>query len=225
MGKKLDAVLLLILLVLLSCGAGCADIGGLAISGKTGTLGMGGELTTGIAPNVNARVGINTMDLDFEGDIDDIEFDIGADFSSFSALVDYYVFDGSFRVSGGIVSMNHELALKATGAAGEREDIGDGNYDWETDIGTLSGSVEIDDVAPYVGIGWGNTLGRNKRWGFYTDLGIAFAGSPDAKLSATGAGATPGLAEDLAKEEDEIQDELDAFRFYPVLSMGLFFRF
>lgn len=220
MDKKLNAILLLILLVLLSCGAGCADSGGLAISGKTGTLGLGGELTTGIAPNVNARAGLNTLDFDFDGEIEDIEYDIGLDFSSFSALVDWYIFDSSFRISGGIVSLNHELALDAT--PNENVDIGDREYT-PAEIGTLSGSVEIDDVAPYIGIGWGNTLGRNKRWGFYTDLGVAFAGSLDVKLSATGAGAD--LAANLAKEEDEIQDELDAFKFYPVLSMGLFFRF
>jgi len=222
MDKKLNAVLLLILLVLLSCGAGCADIGGLAISGKSGTLGFGGELTTGVAPDVNVRVGINALDFDYDGEIEDNEYDIGLDFSSFSALVDYYIFQGSFRISSGVVSLNHELALDAK--LDENLDIGDGDYT-PAQIGTLSGSVEIDDVAPYVGIGWGNTLGRNKRWGFYTDFGVAFAGSPNAKLSATGAGAVPGLPADLAKEEDEIQDELDAFRFYPVLSMGLFFRF
>ena len=63
--------MLLILLVLLSCGVGCADSGGLAISGKTGTLGLGGELTTGITPNVNARVGLNTLGFDFDDEIQD----------------------------------------------------------------------------------------------------------------------------------------------------------
>jgi hypothetical protein len=192
----------------------------LAISGKTGTLGLGGELTTGIAPSVNARVGLNTLDFDFDADIDDIEYDIGLDFSSFTALVDWYIFDDSFRISGGIVSLNHELALDAT--PNENVDIGDNEYT-PAQVGTLFGSVEIDDVAPYIGIGWGDTLGRNKRWGFYTDLGVAFAGSPNAKLSATG--TTPGLAADLARERDDIEDDLEPLKFYPVLSAGLFFRF
>lgn len=224
MEKKPNVVLLLISLVLLSCGAGCADWGGVSISGKAGTLGLGGELTTGLAQDVNARVGFNTLDFDLDEEIDDIEYDIGLDFSSFSALVDWHIFHNSFRISGGIVSMKHELDLEAAGAAGEFEEIGDADYDW-ADIGSLFGSVEIDDLAPYVGIGWGDTLGRNKRWGFYTDIGVAFAGSSDASLSATGAGSVPGLAEDLAKEADDIQDDLDAFKFYPVLSIGFFYRF
>jgi hypothetical protein len=220
MDRKFDVLLSLISLVLLSCGAGCADWGGLAISGKMGTLGFGGELTTGVARDVNARVGFNTLDLDLDEEIDDIEYDIGLDFSSFSALVDWHVFHDSFRISGGVLSLDHEFDLEARGTPGESEDIGGTDYDWAV-IDTLSGSVEFDDLAPYVGIGWGDTLGRNKRWGFYTDFGVAFAGSPDVKLSASG----PVAAADLARERDEIEDELDILEFYPVLSIGLFYRF
>ena len=85
MREKLNAILLLILLVLLSCGAGCTDSGRFAVSGKTSTLGLGGEFTTEVTSNINARIGINALDLDFERELDDIEYDIGLDFSSFSA--------------------------------------------------------------------------------------------------------------------------------------------
>ena len=224
MGKKLSTILLLVLSVLLSCGAGCADLGGLAIAGKAGTLGLGGELATGITQNVNARIGMNMLGFDVEEEIDDVEYDIGLDFSSFSALVDWHVFDGSFRITGGVVSMNHELDLEGTGAPGETVEIGDGTYTW-ANVGILSGSVEIDDLAPYVGIGWGDLLSAKKSWGFYCDFGVVFAGSPDVKLTATGAGATPGLPADLVKERDDIKDELEAFEFYPVISLGLFFQF
>ena len=220
MGEKSNAILLLIVSVLLSCGAGCADSGGLAISGKAGTLGLGGELTTGITSNVNARVGLNTLDFDYDDEFDDVEYDIGLDFSSFSALVDWYLFDSSFRISGGFISMDHTLDLDATPS--ENVEIGDNEYT-PADIGTLSGDVEIDGLAPYVGIGWGDPMDRNKRWGLYCDFGVAFTDSPDVKLSATGTAA--GLAADLAKEREEIEDDLEPFKFYPVLSLGIFFRF
>jgi hypothetical protein len=206
----------------LFCGAGCSDSGGLAISGKAGTLGFGGELTTGITSNVNARVGLNTLDFDYDDEFDNVEYDVGLDFSSFSALVDWYLFDNSFRITGGILSLDHKLDLDATGAPGELAGIGDGDYDW-ADIGTLSGSADVDGIAPYIGIGWGDPMDRSKRWGFYCDFGVAFTDSPDVALSATGAAA--GLAEDLAKERDEIENDLEPFEFYPVLSLGIFFRF
>ena len=66
-------------------------------------------------------------------------------------------------------------------------------------------------------------MDRSKRWGFYCDLGVAFTDSPDVKLSATGAAA--GLTADLAKERNEIEDDLEPFKFYPVISLGIYYRF
>ena len=116
--------------------------------------------------------------------------------------------------------MDHTLDLDATPS--ENVDIGAHQYT-PAEIGTLSGSAEIDGVAPYIGIGWGNPLDAGKRWGFYCDFGVAFVASPDVALSATGAAA--GLAEDLAREREEIEDDLEPFEFYPVLSLGIYFRF
>jgi hypothetical protein len=87
----------------------------------------------------------------------------------------------------------------------------------------LKGEVDFRPVAPYIGIGWGNALGKEERWGILTDLGIAFTGLPDIELSATG--PDPTIQAEIAKEERDIQDELDAFKFYPVLSISLFYRF
>ncbi len=223
MEKILNTILLLLLSVLLSCGVGCANSGGLAIAGKTSTLGLGGELTTGIASDINARVGLNTLGLDFDGDISDIEYDLGLDLFSFSALVDWYIFDDSFHLTGGLVSLDHELNLRAqpTGS----EEIGGVVYT-AAEIGTLFGKVEGEDVAPYIGIGWGNALNDGRRWGFYCDFGVAFTNSPDVELSANGTMASnPTFRANLARERDEIEDDLKSFRFYPVLSTGLFFRF
>ncbi|MHC4433410.1 MAG: hypothetical protein ACYTBS_16345 [Planctomycetota bacterium] len=222
MEKKLNAILLLILPLFLAFATGCEDAGGLAIAGKAGTLGLGPELTTAVASDINARVGFNAADFDFDGDISDIDYDFGLDFHSFSALVDWFVFDGPFRITGGLISMDHQVDLKAGGLSGELEGIGNGTYDWAT-VGTLSGEVEVDCIAPYVGIGWGNIMDKSKRWGFYSDAGIAFTRSPDVALSATG--TAPGLAADLARESKDIEDDLEPFRFYPVLSAGIFIRF
>lgn len=81
-------------------------------------------------------------------------------------------------------------------------------------------------MAPYVGIGWGNAFGRSRRWGFVTDLGVAFTGSPDVALSATGTLASdPGFRADLAREEADLEDDLEDFKIYPVFSANLYFRF
>ncbi|TKJ38913.1 MAG: hypothetical protein CEE38_04240 [Planctomycetes bacterium B3_Pla] len=221
MEKRLNAILLLLLSVLLSFGAGCANPGGLAIAGKTGTLGLGGELTAGIAPDINTRVGLNTLDLDFDWNISDIEYDLGLDFFSFSALVDLYIID-DFHLTSGVVFFDHKLNMRSRPTISE--EIGGVVYS-AADIGTLYGSVEVEDVAPYIGIGWGNAL-NGGRWGFYCDLGVAFINSPDVDLSANGLMASNSTFQaNLARERDEIEDDLEFFKYYPVISIGLFFRF
>ncbi len=223
MREKSCTGLLLVALALLCFGVGCADSGGLAIMGKGGTLGLGGELATRIASDINARVGLNTFDYDFDKEFDNVEYDVGLDFSSFSALVDWHVFGGSFRITAGLLSLDHELDLDATPTVSQ--EIGGIIYT-PTEIGTLSGNVEIDGVAPYIGIGWGNPLDHNRRWGFYCDLGVAFTDSPDVSLSASGTRASdPTFQASLSKERDQIEDDLAPFELYPVLSLGLYFRF
>jgi len=87
--------------------------------------------------------------------------------------------------------------------------------DWA--IGAKAGSL---------GIGFGNPLSSNGHWGFMTEAGVAFIGSPNVNLRATGPFANnPALLADLAEEEREIEDDLDAIRIYPVLSMALYYRF
>ena len=114
--------------------------------------------------------------------------------------------------------MNNEIDLDARPTKSEQ--IGDTIYT-PAQIGTLSGSVDIDGLAPYVGIGWGNPLTHNQRWGFTCDFGVAFTDSPDVALTSTGVVSQV----DLSREINEIEDDLDSLKFYPVISMGLFYRF
>jgi hypothetical protein len=219
MGKRLNVVCLLILSILLSCGTGCTDTGSFAASGKAGTLGLGGELTTAVTSNINARVGGNTLDLDIgKKEIDDVEYDIGLDFSSFSALADWHAFNDSFRISGGVLALNHKFNLDARPTTDQK--IGDNTYTSD-EIGTISGCVTINDIAPYVGIGWGNPFTESNRWGFTCDVGVAFTNSPDVTLTSTG--SVP--AEELEKERKDIEDDLDEYKYYPVIAISFFYRF
>jgi hypothetical protein len=220
-GQK--AILPLITSILLIHGTGCEDTGRFAVSGKAGTLGLGGEFTTAIAPDINVRVGLNGLDADFDDvEIEDVDFDMGVDLNSFSALADWYVFNGSFRLSGGIISMDNKLDLEARPS--ENIEIGDVYFTPE-EVGTLYGSIEGDEVAPYVGIGWGNPLTSSRRWGFTCDFGVAFTNPPDVTLYAVGGTNPPELQEEIAKQKDDLEDFFDDFKIYPVIAVSLFFRF
>ena len=65
-----------------------ADVGEFAVSGKIGTLGLGAEATAGIAPNINARLGISGFSYSYTGTTDDIEYDYQLTLLAISGLVD-----------------------------------------------------------------------------------------------------------------------------------------
>jgi len=223
MKVRTGIVLLAAAAFLATCGNARATFEELAISAKAGTLGLGGDLTTDLLPQVNLRAGVQWLDFGFDAQLGDVDYELSLDFLNPLILVDWFPFAGSFRISGGILFNGTDIQLEARSQ--ESIEIDDVSYN-ANEIGTLRGDVEYRPVAPYIGIGWGNHLDRGGRWGLATDFGVAFTGSPDIDLRATGPiAADPTFQAHLAQEEKDIQDELDAFKFYPVLSISLFYHF
>jgi hypothetical protein len=212
-----------LLLVGLTAQAALAEYGGLAIGGRSGTLGLGGELAANVLPDLNGRFGVTFFDLSLNGTFSGVEYDFDLDMLTYPITVDWYPFQNAFHVSAGIIINETDVDL------GARPDttitIGDTTY-LASEVGTLSGDVSYRRVAPYIGIGWGNAFGKEKRWGVVGDFGIAFIGSPDVSLSASGPIASqPAFQSDLAQEQDDLEDDLSDFNIYPVFSVSFFFRF
>jgi len=211
------------LLLIISLNHTARASGGLAIAGKAGTLGLGGELMVNVLSDVNCRFGATALDLDLDGEVADIDYDFDMNLRTFPLMLDWYPFDNAFHISAGIIINETDVGLDAEFDGSVT--IGETVYD-AGDVGVLSGEMTVDRTVPYVGIGWGNAFGKKKRWGFLSDIGVAFIGSPDVTLTATGPLATtPEFLADLAREEDDLEDDIGDFKVYPVLSVSLFFRF
>lgn len=216
-------ILLPIMTVLLVSGPASAQFDALSVGAKAGTLGVGGEVTTNLLPQLNVRGSYQWLDLSVNADIEDIHYNADVELSNPMLLLDWYPFDGALRLTGGVLFNGSDVALSGTPA--EPVEIGNTIY-LPSQIGTLRGEADFDEIAPYVGIGWGNPLSEDGHWSLSVDLGVAFIGSPNVTLSATGPFATdPAFQQNLAEEEEDIEDELDKFRFYPVLSLALCYRF
>jgi hypothetical protein len=138
-------------------------------------------------------------------------------------MADWYPFHNAFHLSGGIILNNTDVDLRAKSS----NSITVGGQTYTADqAGTLYGNVGFNRVAPYAGIGWGNPFGQSSRWGLLCDLGVAFTGTPDVSLRASGPYYTsnPTFQANLAKEERDIQSKADKYKLYPVLSLSLYFR-
>lgn len=195
---------------------------GIALGVKAGTLGLGADVTVMVTEHVNLRVNGNYLQYDHEEEIDDIDYDLELDFQSLIALLDWHPFVNGFRLSGGAIFNGNELTLNGTPS--ENETIGGRRYTPE-EIGTLMGDLDFDQLAPYVGIGYGRAVGPDRRWSFVFDLGLIFQ-SFEVDLRADGLLASdPQFRADLEEEEDDIQEELDDFKVYPVLAFGVAYQF
>ena len=222
-GRNLGGIVLSILCVSFLCGAGYADTGRFAISPQVSTSGPGAELIAKLTSNINCRFGVNELSLDLDGTESDVDYDFELDLLSFSGLVDWHPFGNPFRITGGIVVNESEVDLDSESAA--TLIIGDTAYT-AAQITSLTGNLSFDNIAPYVGIGWGNPFASKKRWGFMLDFGVVFTGPADLDLSATGpSAADQAFLANLERERQDVEDDLDDFKFFPVIALRFFYRF
>ncbi|HMP91005.1 MAG TPA: hypothetical protein PJ991_12445 [Kiritimatiellia bacterium] len=199
------------------------DWTGVAAGVKIGTLGLGADASIYLADWVNFRAGVNILSFEYRDDIEDIRFDLDMDFRSLMLLFDLYPFDnGNFRLTGGVAFQDNKFRVKAT--PNESEKIGDNRYT-PAQIGTIRGDIEFDSVAPYFGIGFGNAVRPDTALSFSFDFGVVFQ-TFDVALRANGtASGTPQFEADLNSLEDDIRDEMNRFKIYPVISFGISYHF
>ena len=200
-------------------GVALADTG---VNLKAGTLGAGVELSRSFSDKFSVGLGFNAYDYKTTDSASDIDYDFNFDLQSVALLANYHPFGGAFRFTGGALYNNNELKLTGKPTAGSTYTINGVTYT-AAQVGTLTGTLVFDKTAPYVGLGWGNR--PNGRLGVSFDIGALYQGSPGLSLSATGALSDPALASDLEQERRSAEDDLKDFKWYPVISLGMYFRF
>ena len=202
-----------------------ADVG---VSADIGTTGFGLHLSAPLQENLNARIGVNYLHYSYNGNTSDVDYDFKLKLTSLEALLDWFPTQSQFRVSAGLVYNGNKI--DATGKSNNNGTYTlNGNTYNASNAGRLDGKVDFRKVAPYLGIGWGNALANDKGWGFTSDLGVLFQGAP--KTSLTNSGCTfssiqcAQLATDVAAENVKLRDKADSFKFYPVVRIGVSYKF
>ncbi len=220
------------ILILLAALAGSTQALDSALSVKIGTLGLGAELATGVNETLTARVGINSFSLEIptdedddeneepDGDADGEEIDAELDLQTVSAIIDWRPGESSFRLSTGIIINNNELTFSSDSDSIE---INDRDYT----VTSFGGNATFNGMSPYIGFGFGNPLNQDGNWTILFDVGIMMQGDAEIELAATAANPAQQaqLDADLAAEEKELEEDIPDLSIYPVLSLGLAYRF
>ena len=215
---------ILISILALAAAASSARAEGVAAGLKIGTLGPGVEAVAYLAPKLNLRGAFNYINFSFDGSVEGIDYEADFDLSSFEALMDFHPFENGFRITAGAVFNENKADLTGT-TDDDTIEIGDTDFPTAA-VGELVGSAEYDNIAPYIGIGYGNAVADNVDFTFSFDLGVMFQSEPEVSLSATGPIRNdPTFQAELAKEEGDAQDFADKLKIYPVLSFGICYYF
>ena len=201
---------------------------GLALGVRAGPTGLGAELTLGINRWLNLRGGYNWLTFEPRIKVDDVKFDADLDLDTADLLLDIHPFGDTFRISGGVYY--HLDGCAGLSATPEKEWTKVGNHRYEpATIGTMRGRATVDDeFVPYVGLGWGNNVGEDNFVTLALDLGVMFQSYTVERFTATGSGASAPdstFRDDLAKEQRRVQDKLDDWQIYPVVTFSLAFHF
>lgn len=201
--------------------AGGAHAAGVGV--RAGTTGVGGDIGFGLVPTLSARIGYSGLSFSHDIDVTDVDYDGKLRLSNLNLLLDFSPLPGPFRITGGFIINDNKVDVTGRPTGGTYT-INGVTYPAAA-IGSLSGTVKSGNrAAPYLGIGYGNVAGAGVN--FYFDLGVMFQGTPEARLSATcgsplSAAQCSQLQGDVAAEQARLQDNISAFKYYPVANIGV----
>lgn len=188
---------------------------------KVNTLGISVEGIRSFGPNFNARLGLAFFSYSADGGGgtgDDYKYSGSLDLFSISALADYFPWERGFRVTAGLlVNLNKgdaEMIPTKTYTVG-------GDQYTPDKLGVMNAKVDFNKIAPYIGIGFGNPTAGDRGLGFTFDIGTIYQGAPNVDLEATGL-ISPSAS---PEQEQTIEDNLSWFKWYPVVSFGLTYKF
>lgn len=193
---------------------------------SVGTTGVSLEGKYAATDMLTLRGNINILPVDVNESYDGVDYNVDVDMQTAGGFVDFHPFRNGFHLSGGAYGGDKTADLLGTPGPATTVEIGNTTYTG-AQIGTLRGQVEYSDISPFVGVGFDGFIKSNSHWSLNARAGVMFVGSPDVSLSSEGGLASmfPSVRTELDREEQNLQDELDQYKYYPVVTVGITRRF
>jgi hypothetical protein len=209
---------------------------------KIGSLGVGGEVAVRVLHRANVRFGFSGLSLGYNFNRDQINYGAKVRMEGAQATFDYFLI-GGFRISPGALLYNGtQITGTASVISGSTFTLNSVTYE-SSSTNPVTGSLGVTfrKAAPVLLFGLGNLIPRgSRRWSISSDFGVAFAGSPSAKLNLTGLACPPGITSgptcldvaadptihsNVIAEQASVNDKVKFFKIYPVISIGFGYSF
>lgn len=196
-------------------------------SARASTLGAGVEVKRTFGSSLAGRVMLNGFSLSLDEEYSDVSYDGDLKLKSGGFVLDFHPAGGWFRVSAGILLNGNQLDVDAEPTAGTFE-FNNVTYT-VAQVGTARGKADFNAVSPYVGIGFSKSPDADGGLSISGDVGVMFQGSPSFDLNVSCGAAVPTvtctrLQADADAERAAFEDDADEYEYFPVVSLGLGYR-
>jgi len=209
-----------------------------AVGIKASTLGAGIEAATPLSSSLNLRASGNFIDWGYSFNIDGINYFTQINFRSGQIGVDWFPFHGGFHISPGILYFKNGLSGIAKVPPGQAFQLNNTSYINSVDD-PVSGTASVtysQHIAPSLTVGFSNIIPRNgKHFNIPFEVGAAYTRAAYMNIQLDGTACTvqgcfnaatdPDTQVNLQSEIKQINQDVKKIPVFPILSLGLAFRF
>lgn len=220
--------------------ASAQDSGNFGVGVKASLLGGGVEAAARVTHRTNIRAGFNIFSYSRSFTKDGIPYSGQLSFKTVEAHYDIFPFAGKFHVSPGVL-VYAQTPITATAAIPAQASFSLGGATYYSSTAqpvSGTGNIKFNQAAPMATVGWGNLVPRKKSKHFSVpaEFGVAFQGAPKATLNLNGTACTspdvncmsvtsPQIQSGVLAEQTKIDNAMSFFKVYPIISVGLGYKF
>jgi hypothetical protein len=210
-----------LLLAIVSSGVANADDSEWGVGLKAGTLGLGLEGRWSGLPYMDLRIGANSYTYENDGREANVLYDADLDLETFYLTANFHFPLSPFRITAGAFANGNEFNM--TSAEPGDFNLG-GDFYTGAEVGTLTSTTSFGSTSPYLGLGFDFELFGKAGLNF--DLGVLWQGEPEVTLEASGTAlGDPTFEASLEAERLELEDAMNDFKAYPVVSLSFVYNF
>lgn len=214
-----------------------------AVGATAGVTGVGLEIATPVGPRLNARLSGGYFAYNTNIRADKIVYNGDLQFRRGNVSLDYFPFSGKFRegfrISPGLTFYDGNSGTATTAVAAGQYFFLNGVQYTSSATDPVHGTANLDfgrKIAPSITVGFGNLIPRDgAHWSIPFEIGFDYVGRPTVALNLAGSACQPAgcapvasnatIQANIKGEQTMLQNDLSGFRFWPVASIGVAYRF
>jgi len=193
------------------------------IYGQVGTEGAGIGFAYALNARVNARTEVDGFSFSHNFDAGGIRYDARIKLLHTGEYIDFFPAPtvAPVRLTVGVLTGNDTIDGTATGLNGS---VNINGTSYAAAGESIHAKATFPTVRPYVGIGLGHTPTAQKGFSMFADVGVAF-GRPHLDYDVPADIVAAAGQANVDAEKQALQDKVNNARFYPIVKVGVTYRF